>query len=69
MTQPGEILAELREDNGLTQKDLSELLHISISSISAYESGKRFPSIDVLVAYARHFNVSTDYLLGLTDEY
>ena len=67
MTQPGEILAELREDNGLTQKDLSELLHISISSISAYESGKRFPSIDVLAAYAKQFNVSTDYILRLTD--
>ena len=67
MTQLGDILAELREDRGLTQKDLSELLHISISSISAYESGKRFPSIDVLIAYAKQFNVSTDYILRLTD--
>lgn len=67
MTQLGDILAELREDRGLTQKDLSELLHISISSISAYESGKRFPSIDVLIAYAKQFEVSTDYILRLTD--
>ena len=67
MVQLGDILAELREDNSLTQKDLSELLHISVSSISAYESGKRFPCIDVLTAYAKHFKVSTDYILRLTD--
>lgn len=67
MLQLGDILAELREDCGYTQKDLSELLHISISSISAYESGRRFPSIDVLMAYARQFDVSTDYILRLTD--
>ena len=67
MAQLGDILAELREDRGLTQKDLSELLHVSISSISAYESGKRLPSIDVLIAYAKQFDVSTDYILRLTD--
>lgn len=67
MAQLGEILAELREDSGFTQKDLSELLHVSVSSISAYESGKRLPSIDVLIAYAKQFNVSTDYILRLTD--
>lgn len=67
MAQLGDILAELREDSGFTQKDLSELLHVSVSSISAYESGKRLPSIDVLIAYARQFNVSTDYILGLTN--
>lgn len=67
MAQLGDILAELREDSGFTQKDLSELLHVSVSSISAYESGKRLPSIDVLIAYARQFNVSTDYILRLTN--
>lgn len=67
MSQLGDILAELREDSGFTQKDLSELLHVSVSSISAYESGKRLPSIDVLIAYAKQFQVSTDYILRLTD--
>lgn len=67
MTQLGDILAELREDKGFTQKELSKLLHVSISSISAYESGKRLPSIDVLTAYAKQFDVSTDYILRLTD--
>ena len=67
MAQLGDILAELREDCGFTQKDLSELLHVSISSISAYESGKRLPSIDVLIAYAKQFDVSTDYILRLSD--
>jgi len=66
MAQIGEILAELREENNWTQGYLAELFHVSVSSISAYEIGKRPPSIDVLVAYARQFNVSTDYILGLT---
>ena len=62
----GDILAELREDRGLTQLELSKQLHISNSSISAYENGSRLPSIDILLSLARFFDVTTDYLLGLT---
>lgn len=63
----GERLAELRGDRGLTQKDLSEQLHISSSSISAYETGARLPSIETVFDFAEYFDVTTDYLLGRTD--
>lgn len=63
----GEILAELREDRGLTQRELSKQLHISSSTISAYETGSRLPSIEVVYEFAKFFDVTTDYLLGLTD--
>ena len=63
----GDLLAELREDRGLTQLELSEQLHISNSSISAYETGARLPNLETLLAFAEYFDVTTDYLLGLTD--
>ena len=63
----GERLAELRGDRGLTQKDLSDQLHISSSSISAYETGARLPSIEAVFDFAEYFDVTTDYLLGRTD--
>ena len=63
----GEILTELREDRGLTQRELSKQLHISSSSISAYETGSRLPSIEIVFEFAKFFDVTVDYLLGLTD--
>ena len=66
MAEIGEILSELREDKGLTQNQLAEIFHISGSSISAYELGIRPPSIEVLLSYTKFFNVSADYILGLT---
>ena len=66
MQRFGEILCELREDKGLTQLQLSRILHISNSSISAYETGTREPSTEVLIALSRYFDVTTDYLLGIT---
>lgn len=65
MAQLGERLSELREDRGLTQLQLSKILHISNSSISAYETGERAPNIDTLIAFSQYFDVTTDYLLGL----
>ena len=64
----GEILAELREDRGLTQRELSRQLHISSSSISAYETGARLPNIETLVTFATFFDVTIDYLVGLTTD-
>ena len=64
----GERLAELREDRGLTQLELSKELHISNSSVSAYETGARVPNVETLKALAVFYDVTTDYLLGLTDD-
>lgn len=62
----GGILSELREEHGLKQTDLAKILHISNSSISAYENGTRLPNVEILMAMAKYFNVTTDYLLGIT---
>lgn len=66
MAKFGEILAELRQDHGLTQKQLAKELKVSTGSISAYERGKRVPTIDLLVVFADYFNVGADYMLGRT---
>ena len=60
-------LKELRLSKKLTQIELSEILNISNKTISDYELNKCCPDYDTLVLYAKCFNVSIDYLLGLTD--
>jgi len=66
MAQVGEILSELRKDRGLKQSDVSKLTNISVSSISAYETGSRYPGVDVLTSLSEVYEVTTDYLLGLS---
>lgn len=63
-----EILRELREDKKLTQTELGKIFNCNQITISQYERGTRALSIEMLVKYARFFNVSTDYILGLTRE-
>ncbi len=60
-------LKELRIKKGLTQEQLSELLGVTKSVVSYYESNKRAPSPEVLVAISHIFHVSADYLLDLDD--
>lgn len=59
---------QLRKKAGLTQEDLGEVLGLTHKSISTVESGKRKTTIDKLVLLAEYFHVSTDYLLGITDD-
>lgn len=61
------ILKELRMGQGLTQETLADALGLSRYMVSYYEGGRE-PPVDVLAAYAKYFNVSGDYLLGLTVE-
>lgn len=60
-----EIAKELREMKNLTQTQLAERMWVKKSIISAYETDARPPSLDMLIKYAKEFNVSTDYLLGI----
>lgn len=60
-------LKDLREDNDLTQKDLAEELGISQQYYSEYELGKREFPIRHLLKTAKFYGVSTDYILGLTN--
>lgn len=61
-------IRDLREDMDLTQKQLADYLHIRQNTYSQYETGQRQLPIDALIALARYYRTSTDYLLGLTDE-
>ncbi len=61
-------LKSLREDLDLTQNAVAMYLNIKQNTYSQYESGKRQLPIDVLIKLSDYYNVSTDYILGLTDE-
>lgn len=63
----GERLKELRMKYGLTQLQLSSILDISKSNVSKYEAGSVEPNLDILKHIATYFNVSSDYLLGISD--
>lgn len=60
-------LKELREEQRLNQEGLALKLNLSQSTISAYEIGDRVPDLDTLIAIANIFDVSLDYLVGLSD--
>ena len=60
-------IKDLREDNDLTQKEVSKILHCSQQVYSNYELGQRDIPTAVLICLAKHYHTSTDYILGLTD--
>ena len=64
----GERLYQLRKARQLSQKQLGDEVGLSHKAISTIESGTRGTTIDKLVLLARFFHVSTDYLLGITDD-
>ena len=57
-------IKELRLENKLTQKELSDFLGLTPKMISFYELGQRVPPSDIILKLADKFKVSTDYLLG-----
>ena len=63
----GERLQEIRRDHGDTQQSLAAKLRVSKPTVQAWELGKSSPSHDMLVTICRMYEVSSDYLLGLTD--
>lgn len=66
----GERLRELRVKRNLTQDEFGLIFEppLAQSTIGTYERGVRQPSLENLVVIADYFNVTTDYLLGITDE-
>lgn len=60
-------LRDLREDHDLSQTQVAELLRIQQTVYSRYERGAQTIPLQHLVALAQYYNVSTDYMLGLTD--
>ena len=63
----GAIIKQLRKDAELTQEQLSAKLSISCSTLACYETNRRQVPNNLLVALAKFFDVTTDYLLGLED--
>ena len=61
-------IRDLREDHDLTQKQLAEALNCSQQVYSNYELGQRDIPTDILIRLALFYRVSTDYLLGLSDD-
>ncbi len=59
-------LKELREDSDIPQKVLAEYLHIRQNTYSQYENQQRQIPVDMLIALARFYDVSLDYILGVT---
>ena len=60
-------IRDLREDHDLTQRAVAEYLHIRQNTYSQYENGQRQIPIDALIALAKFYHTSTDYILGLTE--
>jgi len=64
----GDRLKQLREGSGLTQEELAIRISSSEPQIWRYEKNDAVPRSDVVVRLASFFNVTTDYLLGVSDE-
>lgn len=60
-------IRDLREDHDLTQKQLSKVLNCSQQVYSNYELGQRDIPTDILIKLASLYNVSVDYILGVSD--
>ncbi len=64
----GERLKMLRNEKNIGQNKLARDIEVSNASISYWENGKQEPSAQALFKLAQYFDVSADYLLGITDD-
>lgn len=60
----GNKLKEIRKNSNLTQKEIAKIINTSQSNISTYENGNTLILTAFLYNYAKHFNVSMDYICG-----
>ena len=58
----------MREDNDKTQKQLADYLGMKQPQYYRYENGQRDIPTDILIKLSKYYNVSVDYILGLTDK-
>ena len=61
-------LKDLREDNDLKQSDIAQILNMSQQQYSLYETGKRELPMSMFIILAKIYNVSLDYMAGLTNK-
>ena len=60
---------QLRQEKGLTQAQLAEILSLDQTTVSKWELGKALPDSQMLIRLAKFFDVSTDFLLGISNFY
>lgn len=63
----GKRIHELRAEKGLSQAKLGEMLSVSQDTISLWEKSKSYPSVEIVILLSEIFEVSCDYILGVTD--
>lgn len=66
--QYSERIRGLREDADLSQTELAQIFRVGQKTISNWENGRNEPPYEILKKYAEKFQVTTDYILGLTDD-
>ncbi|MFL8712597.1 helix-turn-helix domain-containing protein [Clostridioides sp. GD02377] len=64
----GQRLKEMRVQKNLTGEELGKILNVTKVAISNWESGRRFPSQDILISIADYFDISLDFLLCRENE-
>lgn len=62
-------LKELREYNEIPQKEIAKVLNISQQHYSMYENGKRILNAEQIIKICKEYDISANYLLGLSDEF
>lgn len=66
MTDIGERIKSIRQENGYSQSELGDLLGVSANTVSRWETGKALPPLDICVAIGKVFSVSMDFLINDT---
>ena len=64
----GQRLREIREDRGKSRKEIADLLEVSKTQISDIENGKSGTNLDRFYFLCEYYQVSADYVLGITDD-
>ena len=64
-----DILLDLLNEKGISQRQLGMQAGIPVTTISGWINAGRLPDYNALIKLSKYFEVSADYLLGLTDEY
>ncbi|MCM1305711.1 MAG: helix-turn-helix domain-containing protein [Bacteroides sp.] len=63
-----ERIKQLREEDGISQAKLAKAIGVNQSAIALWENGNRKPNSDAIIDLAAYFEVTTDYLLGVSDD-
>ena len=61
-------LRDLREDENKTQQEIADYLQMKQPQYNRYESGTREIPVHILIELAKYYNISLDYIVGLTKE-